>query len=118
MSEALEIVKDDSNFALVIESAQAHKFILENCGQFQTVGDLGPKFYGLAFPKASDLTDEFSKQIIKYGADGSLDALKVKWTGSLDDYEKCQTQKHGLSPTNESGNYDDSCEFQNLKKKW
>lgn len=76
--EASRAVVNTPNLGFIVESVQADTLMKDNC-HLTTVGDLGPKFYGIAFPLESSLKRELSEQILKYAEDGTLFSLRSKW---------------------------------------
>ena len=76
--------ENDSNLGMLMEGAAADFFKATKC-ELYSVGNLGDRFYGLAFPKSSQgelsKTPFVSKQILKLHESGKLEELKEKWFG-------------------------------------
>lgn len=78
LADGSVIVSSDPSYGFLIENVQAQGIMRSNC-DLETIGDLGQRHYGLAFPKGSKLRDKVSKQILEYSEQGILFQLKNKW---------------------------------------
>ena len=76
--DGAQIVQSNPNYGFVVESSQAEGLKRKFCN-LQTTGNLGQRFYALAFPKGSEWTDKVSKQILRYVENGDIYRLKNKW---------------------------------------
>ena len=76
--DGAQIVQSNPNYGFVVESSQAEGLKRKFCN-LQTTGNLGQRFYALAFPKGSEWTEKVSKQILRYVENGDIYRLKNKW---------------------------------------
>ena len=83
----------NNRFGFVIESTQARQALKDHCGKLTTIGDLGTKYYGLAFPKGSPYLTVVNRLIVRYNEDGRLGAMRAKWFGSDEDLCPGKTQE-------------------------
>ena len=76
--------ENDPKLGMLMEGAAADFFKATKC-ELYSVGNLGDRFYGLAFPKKSQggpsKAPFISKQILKLHESGKLGELKEKWFG-------------------------------------
>ena len=76
---------NDPNFGLIIEAGAADYHKSQNC-ELYSVGNIGERYYGLAFPApcqgCPSRTPYVSKEILKLHESGKLMELKEKWFGN------------------------------------
>ena len=65
---------------MLMEGSAADYFKATKC-ELYSVGNLGDRFYGLAFPKHTLLNKQYNVQILKLHESGKLMELREKWFG-------------------------------------
>lgn len=89
LTEGASIVASRPNYGFVVESVQAEALLQSYC-HLTTIGNLGQRHYALAFPKGSKMTQQVSKQILKYIENGAIYRLKNKWKMPFNCTQKIQ----------------------------
>jgi arginine/lysine/histidine transporter system substrate-binding protein len=82
VTELIQEMKSNRVDAAIIEDAVAYEFLKENkeLSSF-ALPNTDSAGSAIAFPKDSDLTEEFNKELKKMKEDGTLDKLVEKWFG-------------------------------------
>ena len=73
--------ENDPHLGMLMEGSAADYFKATKC-ELYSVGNLGDRFYGLAFPKPCQGCPFVSRQVLKLHESGKLMELREKWFGN------------------------------------
>ena len=75
--------ENDPHLGMLMEGPAADYFKATKC-ELYSVGNLGHRFYGLAFPRTpkTGVVSRVSRQILKLQESGKLMELREKWFGN------------------------------------